>query len=210
MKNKSTELVFIIDKSGSMSGLEKDTIGGFNSMIKQQKKGEGECFVTTVLFNGEHSLLHDRLPVEKVRNMTERDYTVCGCTALYDAVGSTIEHVEKIHKYIRREDIPSKVMFVITTDGMENASKRFGGASVKSLIEKKKKEDWEFIFIGANIDAFEVAEDIGIGRNRAANYVASSEGTSFMYSTVSDALSDMRENDEFDGNYLDVINLFNK
>ena len=210
MKNKSTELVFIIDKSGSMSGLEKDTIGGFNSMIEQQKMGEGECFVTTVLFNGEYFLLHDRIPVENVPRMTERDYTVYGCTALYDAVGSTVEHIEKIHKYIRCEDIPSKIMFVITTDGMENASKRFGGASVKSLIEKKKKEDWEFVFIGANIDAFEVAEDIGIGKNRAANYVASKEGTSFMYSTISDALSDMRENDEFDGGYLDVINLFGK
>ncbi len=210
MKNKITELVFIIDKSGSMAGLESDTIGGFNSLIQKQKKGVGECFVTTVLFDSDYSVIHDRLKIEEVTQMTDKDYFVGGCTALYDAVGSAIEHIEKIHKYIRREDIPSKVMFVITTDGMENASKHFGGATVKSLIEKKKKEDWEFIFIGANIDAFEVAEDIGIGRNRAANYVASSKGTNFMYNTVSDALSDMRENDEFDGGYLDVLNLFSK
>lgn len=206
MNNKITELVFILDKSGSMAGLEEDTIGGFNAMLKKQN---GDCYVTTVLFNGEYNVIHDRLKLADVPEMTMKDYDVCGCTALYDAVGSTIEHIEQIHKYIRTEDVPEQVMFVITTDGMENASKRFNNETVKALIEKKKsKSDWEFVFIGANIDSAQVAEDIGIGKNRSANYISDKRGTKFMFNVMSDALCDMCEDGDFNEEYLDVLNIF--
>ena len=159
--NDVTELVFILDRSGSMGGLEEDTIGGFNSMIEKQKKQAGECLVSTVLFDHEISTLHDRVPLADIPPMTEDDYVVRGCTALIDAIGMTVSHIEQVHRYIRKEDVPAHTMFVITTDGMENASKEYSSDKVKRMIEKKKRQGWEFLFIGANIDVEKISEDLG-------------------------------------------------
>lgn len=188
-----TELVFILDRSGSMSGLESDTIGGFNGMIKEQKAKKGKCFVTTVLFDHEIITLHDRLPLEKIRKMTEKDYQVRGCTALLDAIGSSIVHIDSIHRYAREEDVPDNTVFVIITDGLENASREYSSKKVKDMIERKKKGfGWEFLFIGANIDAVETASHIGISHDRAVNYHADGEGTKVVYDTVSNAVSCVR------------------
>ena len=176
MKKGLTELVFILDKSGSMAGLEGDTIGGFNSMIEKQKRIEGECFVTTVLFNDSSVIVHDRMPLGEMKPLIDDDYLPCGSTALLDAVGSTIHHIEQIHKYARREDVPEHTMFVITTDGMENASHKYSYNDIKRLIENKKKCGWEFVFFGANIDTIKAAESIGISRNKASSFVATSAG----------------------------------
>ena len=189
----TTELVFILDRSGSMHGLEKDTIGGFNSLIDRQKEQSGGCFVSTVLFDDEIQTVHDRLPLEKVPEMTGHDYFTRGCTALLDAIGETITHIETIHKYIRPEDVPERTMFVIITDGMENASKHFSHSQVKRLIEKKKEADsWEFLFIGANIDAVSTADSIGIDRPNSVNYHADSRGTGVVYGAVNRAVCAMR------------------
>ena len=153
MKNNLTEMVFILDRSGSMCGLEGDTIGGFNSMIDNQKKQEGEALVTTVLFDNEYELLHDRVKLSEIKKMTDKEYYVRGCTALLDAVGRTISHISMIRKYIRKEDIPQNTIIAITTDGMENASHEYNYEQIKKMIEEKKKDGWEFLFIGANIDA---------------------------------------------------------
>ena len=174
---KIVELVFILDRSGSMAGLESDTIGGFNAMIEKQKKEEGACFVSTVLFDDKSEVLHDRLPLEQIPKMTERDYTVRGCTALIDALGDAIHHVSNIHKYARKEDIPQRTVFVITTDGMENSSHRYSSDEVKKMIGQKKELGWEFLFIGANIDAVETASRYGISHDRAVNYKADKRGT---------------------------------
>lgn len=193
MKNNITELVFILDRSGSMSGLEKDTIGGFNAMIEKQKKQEGECYVSTVLFDNVSEVLHDRVRIGDMKKMTDDDYTVRGCTALIDAIGGAIHHIANIHKYARPEDVPEHTMFVITTDGMENASHIYSLAKVKSMIEhEKEKYGWEFLFIGANIDAIGTAAGFGIDSDRAVNYNADSEGTDILYDSVCDAVSDVR------------------
>ncbi len=193
MKNNITELVFIVDRSGSMSGLEADTIGGFNAMIEKQRKEDGECFVSTVLFDNESEVLHDRVRLSQIKPMTDRDYTVGGCTALIDAIGGAIRHIGNIHKYSRPEDVPEHTMFIITTDGMENASHRFTAERVKQMIERQKeKYGWEFLFIGANIDAVETAARYGIGRDRAVNYHADKEGTRVVYETVSKAVCTVR------------------
>ncbi len=192
-KNNLTELVFLLDRSGSMSGLESDTIGGFNAMLEKQRKQEGACYVSTILFDHEQQVLHDRLPLEDVKAMTHKEYTVRGCTALIDALGSTIEHIAKIHKYARPEDVPAHTMFVITTDGMENASSRYTAQKVKEMIQRQKqKYGWEFLFIGANIDAVETAARYGIGAEHAVNYNADSEGTKVLYESVSKAVCAMR------------------
>ena len=176
MKNL-TELVFILDRSGSMAGLESDTIGGFNSMIKkQQTETEGNALVSTVLFDHESIVLHDRIALNDVKPLTQKDYEVRGTTALLDAVGDAIKHVKNIHKYAREEDRPLKTLFVITTDGMENASVKFSYRDIKQLIEQQKERGWEFIFLGANIDAVKVASHIGIDARRAVNYHADSKG----------------------------------
>lgn len=193
MKNL-TEIVFILDKSGSMSGLEKDTIGGFNSMIAKQKKEEGEAYVSTVLFANESNVIHDRVPVKEVSTMTEKEYFVGGCTALLDAVGDAIHHISNIHKYIRKEDVPEHTIFVITTDGMENASRRYSSDKVKSMIEKKKAAGWEFIFLGANIDAVETAKHIGISEEMAAQYHNDSRGQEVNFEAVGCAVSSVRKN----------------
>ncbi|MCQ2449277.1 MAG: hypothetical protein MJ132_03710 [Clostridia bacterium] len=194
-KNNITELVFILDRSGSMAGLESDTIGGFNAMIEKQRKEDGECFVSTVLFDNESEVLHDRVKLSEIEPMTDNDYTVRGCTALLDAIGGAIHHIANIHKYARPEDVPAHTMFVITTDGNENASRRFSGKDVKKLIEQKKKKDgWEFLFIGANIDAVATAGRYGIDADRAVNYNADSQGTHVVYEAVAKAVGCVRAN----------------
>ena len=193
MKKNLTELVFILDRSGSMSGLERDTIGGFNAMIEKQKKQDGECIVSTVLFDDESKVIHDRVSLDKIRPMTEDDYFVGGCTALIDAIGGAIHHIGNVHKYARNEDVPENTIFIITTDGCENASHRYSSDKVKQMIERQKsKYGWEFLFIGANIDAVETAKRYGIDRNRAVNYNADSKGTSVVYETVSNAVCNVR------------------
>ncbi len=193
MKKNLTELVFILDRSGSMSGLESDTIGGFNSMIEKQKKQDGECIVSTVLFDDESRVIHDRVSLDNIKPMTEDDYFVGGCTALIDAIGGAIHHIGNVHKYAREEDVPENTIFIITTDGQENASHRYSSNKVKQMIERQKeKYGWEFLFIGANIDAVETAKRYGIDRNRAVNYNADAQGTSVLYETVSKAVCNVR------------------
>ena len=189
-----TEIVFILDRSGSMAGLESDTIGGFNAMIeKQRAETEGDtALVSTVLFNHESDVLHDRVPLADVKPLTRDDYQVGGTTALLDATGDAIKHIRNVHKYAREEDRPEKTLFVITTDGMENASRKFSYKEVKSLIDAQKENGWEFIFLGANIDAAEVAEHIGIDASRAVNYHADSQGTGELFEAVSDFVAEAR------------------
>mgnify|MGYP003300291301 CR=1 FL=1 len=192
MKNNTTELVFILDRSGSMSGFESDTIGGFNSILEKQKKTDGKCYVTTVLFSDHSKLLHDRVDISEVKPLTDDDYRVGGCTALIDALGDAIHHIRNVHKYIRPEDVPDHTVFVIMTDGLENASKRFSSAEVKQMISQKKELGWEFLFIGANIDAVETAAKYGIDRDRAVNYHADKAGTRVLYDTVAEAVCCVR------------------
>jgi len=192
-KNDLTELVFILDRSGSMSGLESDTIGGFNAMIREQKKQDGKVLVTTVLFDSKTEVLHDRLDLDRIPEMTEKDYAVGGCTALLDAIGETVRHIEGIHRYARKEDVPARTMFVITTDGMENASKAYTLDQVKRRVEAKQEEGWEFLFLGANIDAIATAESFGIRKERATNYRCDSRGLSLNFKAVGCAVSDFRK-----------------
>ena len=192
MKKNLTEIVFILDRSGSMSGLEGDTIGGFNSMIEKQRRQEGEAYISTVLFDNHSDVIHDRVPLDKVPKLTEKEYYVRGCTALLDAVGSAVHHIGNVHKYAREEDIPEKTVFVITTDGMENASRSYSYEKVRAMIEERKeKYGWEFLFLGANIDAAREAARFGIRPDRAANYHADSRGTEVIYEAVGDALCEM-------------------
>ena len=193
MKKGLTELVFILDRSGSMAGLERDTIGGFNAMIEKQKREAGEALVSTVLFDSECSVIHDRADIRELAPLTEKEYYVCGTTALLDAIGGAIHHIGNVHKYARREDVPEHTLFVITTDGMENASRRYTAGKVRSMIERQKeKYGWEFLFLGANIDAVETADSLGIGKSRAVNYHSDAQGTRLNYEVVSDAVTHMR------------------
>ena len=193
MKKNLTELVFILDRSGSMQGLEVDTIGGFNAMLEKQKKEPGEAFVSTILFNDHTQVLHDRVKIEAVEPITHREYYVRGCTALLDAIGGAIHHIGNIHKYARSEDVPEPTLFVITTDGMENASRRYTSQQVKTMIQRQKeKYGWEFLFLGANIDAVETAGSLGIAPDRAVNYHCDSEGTRLNYEVVSQAVTAVR------------------
>lgn len=193
MKKSLTEIVFILDRSGSMSGLEADTIGGFNSLISKQKKEDGQALVSTVLFDDRSEVLHDRVPLERIEKMTDSDYFVRGCTALLDAIGGAIHHIGNVHKYAREEDRPEKTLFIITTDGMENASKRYTFDKVKQMVERQKsKYGWEFIFLGANIDALEVAGRFGINEDHAANYHCDEEGTALNYEVLSEAICQVR------------------
>lgn len=193
MKKNLTEIVFILDRSGSMAGLEKDTIGGFNAMIEKQRKEAGEAVISTVLFDNYSEVIHDRLTLDQIPQLTEKEYFVRGCTALLDAVGGAIHHIGNVHKYAREEDRPEKTIFVITTDGMENASRNYNYDRVKAMIERQKgKYGWEFLFLGANIDAAREAARFGIGADRAANYHADHEGTGVIYETVSEAICQVR------------------
>ena len=193
MKKNLTELVFILDRSGSMQGLEGDTIGGFNAMLEKQKKEPGEAFVSTVLFNDQTEVLHDRMELGKVRPITDKEYYVRGCTALLDAVGGAIHHIGNIHKYARREDVPEKTMFIITTDGYENASRRYDYETVRRMIQRQKeKYGWEFLFLGANIDAAKEAARFGISADRAVNYKCDEAGTALNYEVISEAVCSVR------------------
>jgi len=193
MKKGLTEVVFILDRSGSMSGLEGDTIGGFNSMIEKQKKEEGEALVSTILFDNYSEVLHDRVEVSKIEPLTDRDYTVRGCTALLDAIGGAIHHIGNVHKYARNEDVPEHTIFIITTDGMENASHQYNREKIKAMIERQKtKYGWEFLFLGANIDAIETARSYGIDQDRAVEYNCDSVGTGMNFEAMSDAITTLR------------------
>ena len=193
MKKNLTELVFILDRSGSMAGLEADTIGGFNAMTQKQRKEPGEALVSTVLFDNETQVIHDRVPLEKVPALAQKEYYVRGCTALLDAVGGAIHHIGNVHKYAREEDRPEKTLFVITTDGMENAGRRYTYDKVKAMIEhQREKYGWEFLFLGANIDAAREAARFGIRADRAANYHADHIGTEVIYEAVSEAVCQVR------------------
>ena len=193
MKKNLTEIVFILDRSGSMAGLEADTIGGFNAMIEKQKRESGEAFVSTVLFDNESEVIHDRCDLQKIAPLTRREYYVRGCTALLDAVGGAIHHIGNVHKYAREEDRPEKTLFIITTDGMENASQKYTYGKVRSMIERQQeKYGWEFIFLGANIDAAKEAARYGIREDHAANYHADSAGTAVIYEAMNEAVCNAR------------------
>ena len=194
MRKNLTEIVFILDRSRSMSGLEADTIGGYNSLLEKQKKEEGEAIVSTVLFDDTQEVLHDRVALDEMKPITDKEYYVRGCTALLDAVGGAIHHIGNVHKYAREEDRPEKTLFIITTDGMENSSRRYTYDKVKKMVERQKeKYRWEFLFLGANIDAIEVAGRFGIDADRAVNYECDSEGTAVNYRALSKAVSRVRE-----------------
>ena len=194
MKQNLTELVFILDRSGSMAGLEADTIGGFNAMIEKQKAENGEAYVSTVLFDDVSDVIHDRVDIRKIQPLTRAQYYVRGCTALLDAVGQAIHHIGNVHKYAREEDRPAKTLFVITTDGMENASRTYTYSKLKAMIERKKEMyGWEFLFLGANIDAAREAARFGITEDRAANYHADAKGTRVIYETVGEAICHVRQ-----------------
>ena len=193
MKKNCTELVMILDRSGSMGGLESDTIGGYNGMLKKQRETEGEVLVSTVLFDDRTEVLYDRVPLDQMPQMTEKDYYVRGCTALLDAVGGAIRHIANVHRYAREEDRPEKTIFVITTDGLENASREYTYSRVKQMVERQKeKYGWEFLFLGANIDAVETAGRFGIRADRAANYHSDRAGTALNYEVLAETVCEMR------------------
>ena len=206
MKKNLTELVFILDRSGSMNGLEADTIGGFNSMIEKQKKEAGDALVSTILFDHETEVLHDRVEIRDIAPLTDKDYSVRGCTALLDAIGGAIRHIGNIHKYARPEDVPEHTLFIITTDGMENASRVYSSDEVKEMIERQKtKYGWEFLFLGANIDAVETARHFGIAEDRAVTYHSDSVGTLLNYAVMSDAISSVRSSRPLSANWKQKI-----
>lgn len=206
MEKGWTELVFILDCSGSMAGLEADTIGGFNAMIEQQKQQEGEARVSTVLFNQESTVLHNRVDLRKVEPMTGRQYTVGGGTALLDAVGTAIQHIGSIHKYACESERPAHTLFVITTDGEENSSRRYTREEVRRMIRRQKSRyGWEFLFLGANIDAVEAARGLGIDKNRATSYRSDSEGTRLNYSVISQTVCTVRRSEEIPGDWASPI-----
>ena len=193
MKKNLTELVFIIDGSGSMEAVTDDTIGGFNAMIEKQKGEEGEALVSTVIFNQDFKVVHDRVSLTEIGRMTRKDYVACGSTALIDAIGRSVKHVSNIHKYIREEDVPARTIFVITTDGMENASREYSSDEVRKMIKAREELGWEFLFLGANIDSAETARNLGIREDRAANYRQTGRGERAKYAVLSDAIGCLRK-----------------
>lgn len=193
MKKGLTELVFILDRSGSMGGLESDTIGGFNGMIEKQKKQEGEANVTTVLFDDQYELIHDHFPIDTIRPLTNRDYYVRGCTALLDAIGKAMQKMINIQKHLPEDEKAEKVIFVITTDGLENASREYGYDQIKKMIERQKERyGWEFLFLGAKMDAVSEARKFGIGADRSVTFCNDSQGVATNYRAVEEAISSMR------------------
>lgn len=205
-EEKTTELVFIIDRSGSMAGLEKDTIGGFNSMLKKQKADKEKCFVSTVLFDSEISVICDRQDIKDVKPMTENEYCVGGCTALLDALGGAIHHISNIHKYARKSDVPNKTLFVVITDGFENASRKYNSNQVKNMVEKQKnKYEWEFIFLGANIDSVETARNFGFDEDCTVDYCPDSIGTANVYEAVNNAVSCIRQSTTLSKNWSENV-----
>ncbi len=199
MKKNLTEIVFILDRSGSMKGLESDTIGGFNGIIERQRREEGEALISTVLFDDVSEVIYDRVDLKRIEPMTERQYYVRGCTALLDAVGDAIHHIGNVHKYARPEDVPERTLFIITTDGMENASQRYTADEVKRMIERQKERyGWEFLFLGANIDAVATARRVGIGADRSVTYCSDREGTRAQYAAMDDAVRAVRSGRQLD------------
>ena len=199
MNNNLTEIVFILDRSGSMAGLEDDTIGGFNAMVEKQKKEEGEALFSAVLFSDGSEVLYDRVDVKKIEPMTERQYQVGGCTALLDAIGGAVRHIANVHKYAREEDRPAKTVFVITTDGMENASRSYSYDEVRRMVKRQQEESgWEFLFLGANMDAISAARSFGIRADRAVRYQCDGEGTALNYRVVSGAVSGIRRHGQIE------------
>ncbi|MDW0117464.1 hypothetical protein QTL97_11000 [Sporosarcina thermotolerans] len=206
MKKGLTELIFILDRSGSMSGLEADTIGGYNAMLQKQKKGQGEAVITTVLFDDSYEILHDRVNLRTVEPMTDDEYFVRGTTALLDAVGKTILQISNAQKLAAEEERAENILFVITTDGMENASREFNYEKVRNMIEhQKNKFGWEFLFLGANIDAIATANLFGIEEDRATNYYADSDGTQLNYDVISETISSLREHSKIEENWKERI-----
>ena len=206
MNNNLTELVFILDRSGSMAGLETDTIGGFNAMVEKQKREEGEAYLSTVLFSDRSSVLYDRVDLKKVEPMTERQYYVGGCTALLDAIGDAVHHIANVHKYAREEDRPARTVFVITTDGMENSSRLWSYAEVQRMVRhEQEKYGWEFLFLGANMDAISAAGRFGIRAERAVRYAPDSAGTALNFSVVSDTVAHFRASRQIDENWAAPI-----
>lgn len=205
MKKNLTELVFILDKSGSMSGLEKDTIGGYNSMLERQRGVDGECTITTVLFDQDYELLHDRIDLRAVRSITEKEYRVGGSTALLDAVGKTVYKIDTAQKNTAEAYRAEKVLFVIITDGEENSSRYYGASQIREMIRRQKERGWEFIFLGANMDAVETAGRYGIDADRAADYVPDHAGTELNFRMMSEAVSAYREKGAIPDSCLDKI-----
>lgn len=203
--NGTTELVFILDRSGSMYGLESDTIGGFNAVLEKQKKGEGKVLLSTVLFNQESVVLHDRRDIREIPVLTEEDYAASGCTALYDAVGGAIRHIRNVHRCIRLEDVPEHTLFVITTDGLENASSRFSAGEVRGMIEERKEKGWEFLFLGANIDAAAAARDFGLSEKNAAEFICDGAGIRTMYDSLSRVCSRFARTGVIEGDWKSRI-----
>ena len=203
MKKGLTEIIFILDRSGSMFPTIDDTIGGFNATIEKQKNIEGECLVSTVLFNEHSKVLHDRVDLKNINELTKKEYDVNGCTALLDAIGDAIHHIKNVHKYIREEDRPEKTMFIITTDGMENASRKYNYNNIKRVIEAQKEQGWEFIFLGANIDAYEEGKKFGISEDCICDYSQDKEGINIQYSRISNAMSQVRRNGKVEDSWKD-------
>ena len=205
MKKDMTELVFILDRSGSMSGLEDDTIGGFNSFVEKQKREKGECLVSTVLFNQKSNVIHDRVSLDKIEKMTRNEYFASGSTALIDAMGDAIHHIGNVHRYIREEDVPESTIFVIITDGKENASNRYSSDEVKKMVSEKKEKGWEFLFLGANIDAVETAKHYGITEDRAVNFVCDEVGVQKNFKVLNKAVSMARMDMCLDADWAEEI-----
>ncbi len=205
MKKDMTELVFILDRSGSMSGLEDDTIGGFNSFVEKQKREKGECLVSTVLFNNRSNVIHDRVSLDKIEKMTRKEYFASGSTALIDAMGDAIHHISNVHRYIREEDVPESTIFVIITDGKENDSHRYSSDEVKKMVSEKKEKGWEFLFLGANIDAVETAKHYGIDEDKAVDYCCDEEGIKTNFSVLSQAVSGFRACKKISESWSDEI-----
>ncbi|MBR2526947.1 MAG: VWA domain-containing protein [Blautia sp.] len=197
MNGNLTEIVFILDRSGSMAGLEDDTIGGFNAMVEKQKKEPGEAVLSAVLFSDDNTVIYDRADIRKVEPLTDRQYFVGGCTALLDAIGGAVHHIGNVHKYARKEDRPAKTVFVITTDGMENASRRYSYSKVQRMVKRQQeKYGWEFLFLGANMDAISVARSFGIRKDRAVRYACDSAGTSLNFEVAGKAIARVRSGQE--------------
>ncbi|MBR4485556.1 MAG: VWA domain-containing protein [Erysipelotrichaceae bacterium] len=192
MKKNLTELVFILDRSGSMSGLESDTIGGYNSFLEKQKEEDGSCLVSTVLFNQHSKVIHDRVDLVKIEKMERKDYLASGTTALIDAMGDAIHHIKNVHKYIRKEDVPANTIFVIITDGLENASHKYSSDDVKKMVEQQKEKGWEFLFLGANIDAVETARTYGIAEDRTSDYLCDEAGIEKNFDALSKSVKSFR------------------
>lgn len=205
MQRGLTELVFILDRSGSMEGLEGDTISGFNSMINKQKQLDSDCMVSTILFDNHVQIIHDRVDIRRIPKMTTKDYYVKGCTALWDAMGSAIQHIRNVHKNIREEDVPEHTMFIITTDGMENASHTYFADQVKTMVKQQERMGWEFIFLGANIDAISTARSLGIRADRAATFTNDCQGIATNYEAVSYAIQALRDNQPLTASWKDII-----